>query len=473
MHRIVVALLAAFDALIAVAVSVAVVAAPLTLFWATSLQAPWGALWPTTAKIWQVGHFVPQVINLPAELTYGLGIPAAAASFLFSLAPLGFAAFSALFAARSGVRAARSGAWLSGVLSGATIFALLTALIWWTSRNGIAAVWGWQALLFPALTYAIPLLAGAVITAWRDGDNGGIIDQLHDVVDGLGDQWSEAPSLVARGLAIIMIGWLGLGAAAVFGAIATNGADMIGLFQISRVDLWGAVLLTLAHLAYLPTLIVWGAAWVSGAGFSVGAGSSLTPAATDVGVVPALPILGLLPEHTPGWLIVVLLLPVGVAALAGWAMRSRYSAVLGDAEPWLPRIVMVGATTLLAAGLGATFAALTGGAIGPGRLEHVGASPGLVAMAVGLEALIGVGIVMLTPRPAAWRTAQILDEDVDAGDEEQPEVPATAVAERLSQLRAERAAVLAHDAPAEASATDDATAQDETAPLPDVDTWRG
>ena len=52
MHRLIVALLAAVDAAIAVAVGLAATLAPLTLLWVFGLgdAADWGALWPTRAR---------------------------------------------------------------------------------------------------------------------------------------------------------------------------------------------------------------------------------------------------------------------------------------------------------------------------------------------------------------------------------------------------------------------------------------
>lgn len=414
MHRLVVALLAAFDALIAVAVGIVVIAAPLTLFWATSLDAPWSMLWPTIAKLWQLGNLVPLVMHLPAELLVATGIPPEAGSFVLSLAPLGFAAFAALFAARSGRRAAHSGAWFSGVISGGFVFAALGALVWITSRNGTAAVWGWQSLLFPALLYGIPLLVGALIGAWREGDNGGLIDRAHDWVDAQGDDVSELPSIVARGAGIMLAGLIALGALAVLVSIITRGVDIIGLFQSARVDVWGAVLLTLAHLAYLPTLVVWGASWIAGPGFTVGTGSSLTPVGTDTGVLPGLPILGLLPEHTQSWMLAVVLLPIAVAVIAGWAQRARFVQVFGDAEPFLPRVITAGVTALVVAGVAAVAAVLAHGSIGPGRLADVGPHAGWVALAVGIETLIGVSIMLLSPRGRAH--AEGSEDDTKTGD---------------------------------------------------------
>ena len=68
MHRLIVAILAAVDAAIAVAVGVAATLAPLTLLWVFAFgdAADWGSLWPASATIWQFGNLVPLDVTIPA-----------------------------------------------------------------------------------------------------------------------------------------------------------------------------------------------------------------------------------------------------------------------------------------------------------------------------------------------------------------------------------------------------------------------
>ena len=83
MQRLLVALLAAFDAAIAAAVGLVVLLAPLTLLWtlAFGITADWGALWPLTGTLWEFGHGVPLAVTIPDELLVALAIPSEAASF--------------------------------------------------------------------------------------------------------------------------------------------------------------------------------------------------------------------------------------------------------------------------------------------------------------------------------------------------------------------------------------------------------
>ncbi|WP_141396682.1 cell division protein PerM [Microbacterium gorillae] len=417
MHRIVIALLAALDAFLAAAVGVAVIAAPLALFWATGFAGDWAALWPTTGAIWQLGHLVPFDVHVPQALLTLTGISEDAAHFTLSLAPLAFAAGVAVFSARSGTRAARNGGWVTGVVSGTLVFAALAALVHLTSRSTVVASETWQAALFPALVYAVPLLIAAIVEAWREGD-GGIVDRLHDLVDESPVVWNELPALAARGLGIVLASFIGLGALGVLVTLVLHGGEMIALYQSAQVDLWGAILLTLAQLAYLPTLIIWAFAWIAGPGFTVGVGTAVSPAGTHLGVLPGVPVLALVPEGGSVWLLALVLLPIAAGALAGWSMRSRYADVIGRDEPFLPRLVLLLTVSGLAAGVAAAAASLASGSLGPGRLAEVGPHPGWVALAVGIEVLIGAGVLLLSPRRAEdFSTGDGRRFDDDAADE--------------------------------------------------------
>ncbi len=397
MHRLTIALLAALDAAIAAAVGLAVLLAPLTLLWvlAFGLSAEWGSLWPISASLWQFGHAVPVQVVIPDEVILAVGIPEQGARFVLSLPPLAILVFTVLFAARSGRRAAVAGDWVAGVTAGALLFAVLSAVVALTGRSGELRTELWAAILFPTLAYAIGLLAGAIRYAWSEGD-GGIVDRAHDLVDGWGD-WSPVPAESLRGAAVAAVALVAAGGLAVAVSVFVRGGDVIALFQAARVDALGAFMLTLVHLAYLPTMIIWGISWLAGPGFAVGTGTAVSPAGTQLGVVPGLPALGLLPEDSAPWMLVSILVPVAAGALAGWMVRSRL-VWEGVGQPLWPRAAIAGGIALLSAGTAALAAVLTSGSIGPGRLAEVGPHAGWLALAIGVEVLIGAAILLLTPR---------------------------------------------------------------------------
>lgn len=397
MQRLLVALLAAFDAAIAAAVGLAVFLAPLTLLWtlAFGVTADWGALWPLTGTLWEFGHGVPLEVTIPDALIVALGIPTEAASFAVSITPLAFLLFTLLFAARSGKRAASAGAWLLGSLSGAAVFALIATGVALSARLAAAQTSLVLAILLPSAVYLVGAICGGVRVAWEEGD-GGLLDRIHDAVDAR-DDWAPVPAAIARGTAFVLVAVTGAAALAFAAMIALRGGEVVALFQAARVDVLGLTVMTLGQLVYLPTLIVWVISWLAGPGFAVGVGTAVSPAGTQLGVVPGIPVFGLLPENSSIWMLIVVLIPIAAGAFAGWAVRSRLvweGTPLGMAQ----RSVIALGIGVVTAGVAALAAVLASGSMGPGRLAEVGPAPLPFALALGGEVLLGAAILLLSPR---------------------------------------------------------------------------
>lgn len=405
MNRVIVFLLAAFDALVAAAVSLAIALAPLTALWIFGFggQAPWELLWTTAAKIWQLGHLVPLALTLPGDYVSAAGIDPGAASFTLSLAPLAVATITVISAARSGARASASGAAWTGALSGAVVFAAAAAGIAVTSPTSVAAVDLVLAIALPAALFAAPALIGATVGEWREADSGPIA-AMRDALERGPAPWRPVVAVSARAAAIAVTGLIGAGAAVTAVALVARGGQIVGLYEAAHVDLAGAVLLTVVHLLYLPTLIVWAVAFVAGPGVTLGAGTAVSPAGTQTGVLPGVPLLGVIPDSTSPWLLLLALVPVAIGAFAGWVARSLLvqaqaeSPPTGGAEPVGPRLVVTMAVAVLAAAGAALLALAASGSLGPGTLADVGPQAGPVALAVGVEIGIGAGILLLSPR---------------------------------------------------------------------------
>jgi len=444
MHRLIVALLSAVDAAIAAAVGLAATLAPLTLLWVFGFGggADWGVLWPAGVSVWQLGNLVPLHITLPPEYLAATGIDADAASFVLSLAPLAFATFTAVFAARSGARASHADAWVTGVATSTTVFAALTAGAALTGANEVAGVTLWQAVLFPVLVFAIPALVAAVVTEWREAGSGAVA-RVRDAVEARPHGWGRTPALIARGSTVVVAGIIGAGALVLAVALFVRSGQIVALFQAAGVDPAGSAVITMAQLAYLPTLVVWGMSFVAGPGFAVGSGTAVSPAGTQVGVVPGIPVLGVVPESTTTWLMLLALVPVALGALAGWIVRSRLveravgrmpqpvvrdepassrfdadktaalSGLLASAPVIEPepapddepreqasaaaRFVMALGIAVVSAAAAGLLSFLASGSLGPGRLAEFGPQPGPVALAVGIEVMIGAAILLLAP----------------------------------------------------------------------------
>lgn len=398
MQRLLVAILAAVDAAIAAAVGLVVLLAPLTLLWTLALgeAADWGSLWPVTGTLWQFGHGVPLEIVIPDSVVSAVGIAPDAASFTLSLTPLAFFVFTLLFAARSGTRAARAGAWLLGVVAGSLTFTLIAVGVALSAGTNAAAVPLWLAVLLPAAVYLTGAVCGAIRYAWREGDNG-LIDRLHDRIDGWGDEWGVVPAEVVRGSAAVVVGLTGIAGLALTVMVLLRGGEVVALFEAARVDATGATVLTLGHLAYLPTLLVWAVAWIAGPGFAMGVGTAVSPTGTQLGVVPGIPVLGLLPENGSFWMLIVVLLPVAAGAFAGWIVRSRL-VWENTGHRLAPRAAITFGIAALSAAVMGVAAVLASGSIGPGRLTEVGPHAGWTMLAIAAEVAVGAGVLLLAPR---------------------------------------------------------------------------
>lgn len=147
----------------------------------------------------------------------------------------------------------------------------------------------------------------------------------------------------------------------------------------------GVIAITALQIAYLPTVIVWAASWALGAGFSVGAGTVVSPANTQLGLLPAVPLAGALPAEGPGdpWALAWLGLGVlaGVAA-AVLVMRGRPRARFDETG-------LVGGLSGVLAGLGfLLLAVVASGDLGANRLTGLG--PRLTELAVTAPVLMGL-----------------------------------------------------------------------------------
>lgn len=414
MNRLLVSLLAAFDAVIVVAVGLAIVLAPMTLLWVFGIgtSADWAALWPAGATLWQLGHFVPVALSLPEELIVLGGLPEDAATFTVSLAPLALAVFTAVFAYRSGARAARAGAWATGVGSGAVVVAALAAGVALTTGTPFTTVHTGWAIAAPALVYAVPALIGAVVRAWDEGDDDGLVDFVSDQ---LPDDVQDGIDAGARGIAMSLFGVVGVGALVLAVLFVVRGGEVVALTQAAHADLLGVVMLALGALLYLPNLVLWFAAFAAGPGFAVGTGTAVSPAGTNLGVLPGIPVLGVVPESTSTWTLLLALVVVGLGAFAGWVARSALSHG-GPDEPLRPRLVALGTMTVGSALGAAVLGWAAQGALGPGRLVEVGPAPWLFALAVGLEVGIGAAILLLSPRGTDATPSQRRDDDSELAE---------------------------------------------------------
>lgn len=336
-----------------------------------------GISWPRAAAVgaglWLLAH----------------GGPLSSGGVVVTIVPLGLTALAAFAAYASARRTARPGRgpWLAGVGGHAALVLVVTVAVGaagplGTGPAGLLRL-GVGTLVVAGVGLGLGgLPRGSVATAarlrvlpvpgWaRAGIRAGLL---------------AAAAHVALASAVVVT-WALAGRAATGDVLAALG-----------VDAFGGVLLGVGQLALAPNLVLWAAAWLSGPGFAVGAGTSFAPAGVHGGPLPALPLLGALPDGGGGavaWAPVLVLL---LGVLAGLGLRREVE----DTAPWhVP--AAVGTAGAVAAVVAVCGALAAGGAAGPGRLLDVGSDPWLVGGATGGLVLLGAATAI--PASATLRDA--------------------------------------------------------------------
>lgn len=201
-----------------------------------------------------------------------------------------------------------------------------------------------------------------------------------------------------------VLGLLSVASIAVAILLVASFGSVISLYESLQPGTWGIIALSMAQLALLPTAIIWSALWMVGPGFALGTGALVSPVGTTLQIVPALPLLGIIPDDVPAGALIIVALPLLVSFMAGVGATTM---LLGEKPGQLWRdvhstelyrqpLVLVLCASVLAGAVtalgGFVLASLTSGAAGPGRFITVGADPGQVALWWGVEA--GVGVVL-------------------------------------------------------------------------------
>lgn len=394
MNRLTTATLAALEALIVVAIGVGFALVPLSLLWAISygMSTEWLVFWRASADIWLLGHGVDLLVTLPIETATALGFPEAATPFSLTIAALGFALFTAVMAWRIGRRAAASEAPRLTIAVAVVTMLVLGALLGLSAQHPLVQSALWQAIFFPAGIFAIGALLGALS---YDPTVLGVPPVLRRLDE-------RMRLLLARALAggvAAAVAIIAVSAALVAVLIVLNYGTIIGLYETMQAGPLGGIALTLAQLSFLPVFVIWTASWLIGPGFAIGAGTSVSPALTQLGALPGVPLFGVLP-HDPsplGFAVVILpvLLGVGVGI-----MTRRGLKMLPDAR----ELALLGLGIGIAAGIVIGLLAwCAGGAIGPGRFLDAGPNPWLVGAVAALEIAVGASIGLFALRERRTR----------------------------------------------------------------------
>lgn len=325
------------------------------LAWATAGSATGNTGDPLRAALWiWIGaHSIPFDLSLP---------PSGLAGY-FSYLPLGALVFPVL-AIRNGVartieRLDNDSSLVAparGVFAiGYTIFALTASLF--SKTDSIRPVW------YFAILYVLPFTLLCAATVGRK------------VALGQGFLYGSRIIALLLGISSIIFGL----------SLLINISMVKNLTTVLQPGIFGGFLLLLLNILYIPNAIVSTLAYFSGVGFAVGSGTLVSPTSFRLNKIPAMPLLGALPEGKS----LISLLGVLIVIAAG-ALLVTWTISLNQ------RVLV---QSLIVAVLLAAFVGYSGsGALITDAMSAVGVSPWKFTLAIAVELGLGALLALYLPR---------------------------------------------------------------------------
>jgi len=325
------------------------------LAWATAGSATGNTGDPLRAALWiWIGaHSIPFDLSLP---------PSGLAGHL-SYLPLGALIFPVL-AIRNGVArtierldndSSLVGAARAAFAVGYTLFAL--AASFFSKTDSIRPVW------YFAIIYVLPFTLLCAATVGRR------------VALGQGFLFGSRIIALLLGLSSIVFGIL----------LLVNISMVKNLTTVLQPGIFGGFLLLLLNILYIPNAIVSTLAYFSGVGFAVGSGTLVSPTSFRLNKIPAMPLLGALPENKSLISLVgVLVIVAAGALLVTWTIS-------------LDQRVLV--QSLIVAVLLAAFVGYSGsGALITDAMSAVGVSTWKFTLAIAAQLGLGAALAIYLPR---------------------------------------------------------------------------
>lgn len=414
MRHFLTAIVLAIEAAAIAVASLAVIAVPTVLMWIVSfsLGAEPATIAGIIAAVWGLSHGVPLLIEFDPQTALNFGLGTDGITFTLSLIPLGVTLITFWLAGRMGSRFrvdALGGAiaLFSGTLGfGAAAYLILSIVqehIQWSI---------WASAMVATLWFAVPAWAvyfshhsGLLSRGWHRA-----AAQLKKA--GAPFFSTNVSHLIPRTLRLSLVLGATLTALAAIAFAVTLVAsypEVIRLSQELQLDYVGVGVLFIMQLAFLPTFIIWTLSWLSGAGFAIGAGSTITSFEVLLGPLPALPVFGAIPEAWNDWgfLSVLLVAVVAIAVGITFGGLPEYR----NPKPLTIAGIAISATVIMSAGA-ALLAVFSSGSIGPGRMSEAGPPIWMFAAWIGAETFIGLTIGLMVrrlPAPSQYLTRQQRD----------------------------------------------------------------
>lgn len=333
-------------------------------------QATWGTAMQVGARLWFLGHG-GMVTNGAADVT---------------ISPLGVALLTGLLAFMFGKRAARPNVASVATATGTVACFVVAAGI----SGGNATGWGLLraavvTLLVTGLAFTVGVMRQAEAPTWEKALAYAGKWLPAWVVHGV--RTAVATFMVATVFTVALFVWW-----------VAAGHVRISQIVISLAVGWFSMLMLLfTQWALLPNFLVWMLSFMAGSGFSVGVGTSFSPSSVTAGPLPALPLLGALPQPSNvGGLWRFLPLALVLAGIVGGWIGARKARSQHWWEPFAAAGIAIGVIVAVAAAV----AGLASGSAGTIRMADLGVEAVVFAPRLGL--LCGGGLLVAL---AVWDEA--------------------------------------------------------------------
>jgi hypothetical protein len=387
--------ISALEAAILVAIGLGVLLAPLTIVWfvENDPNVNWSVAFRAASDFWLLSHGTRLVV--PAGEILGVAVP----TFVVSLIPLGMTIWFARLYYNAGKRFLVATALWPGWLGGLLVFGAATLAISTLAFDPSIYPVTWQGVVFPTLLFFVFQFLGSVFGKPDILFEGDVLDQAPErdsIRRALNDfrlklHWSirslVGPALRAGTAITAML--IAASSFTIAVLIALNWIDITRLYESVQVSVLGAIVLTAGQLAILPNLVVYGASWFTGVGFSIGTGSLISPLGSQVGPLPAVPLLGALPVGRLEYGMVAIGVVLLAAFIATLMIRKSADEIRFEFATAWSAAISLGASIALVASLQLGFLALiASGGAGPGRLAEVGVNPWLLTLVSFVEVFV-------------------------------------------------------------------------------------
>ena len=343
-----------------------------------------------TSRTWLGAHGVP--LHFKASKLGSLKVPA----YVFDLIPLGFSILIGWAMYKSGRKL--SGEKYLGFSWVGAIAAYLLVAVFLTSTAVTKTVYviQWQGVFIPTALFIALLIIGSVAgypILFEDSEPSSLRERIRNFFIDLTDRlpWALKP-LVAPALragTAVVAAMTAVSAIMISILLTLNWIEIVKLYQSLQLTFLGTLTVSSGQLALMPNLIAFVNSWLTGVGFSVGQGSLVSPLVTELGPLPAIPMLAALPVSSNSFGVVFILVPLLAAFLATLLVKSHTAELRFNYASTTSAAISLGlAIGLVAAVEMWILADFASGSIGPGRMTLIGTNPWIVAGVTFIEVSI-------------------------------------------------------------------------------------